>query len=53
MKPETREKLINFFGEIVFQLILVAIGGVGIGYLFIGTGMLLLLLPLGILIFGL
>ncbi|MFV9685237.1 hypothetical protein ACNFD4_21510 [Pseudomonas sp. NY15367] len=53
MKQKDKDALKQFFGEAGVQaagvLIVGALGGVGLAYIFIGWGVLLLLFPFGIL----
>jgi hypothetical protein len=55
MKTETKKKLKEFLGsfasELVPALLIILFGGTGIAYLFIGWGVLLLLLPFAALIY--
>ena len=51
MKAENKEALKGFFGEfaiqIIFSLIVCGLGGVSVAYVFIGWGVLWLLVPFG------
>jgi len=57
MKPENKETLKSLFGELAIQaalgLILAALGGIGLAYIFIGWGVIWLLLPFAALIYWL
>ncbi|WAU74331.1 hypothetical protein [Acinetobacter sp. TR11] len=55
MKAESKEALKEFFGELaiqmIFGLIVLGLGGVGLAYIFIGWGVLWLLLPFGFMLY--
>jgi hypothetical protein len=55
MKSESKEVLKEFFGELaiqmIFGLILLGLGGIGLAYIFIGWGVLWLLLPFGFMLY--
>ena len=55
MKAKSKEALREFFGEIaiqmIFGIIVFGLGGVGLAYVFIGWGVLWLLLPFGFMIY--